>query len=158
MSRFQLSAVFRIANRLVTPLIRVGVPLGLKRAPMALLTVKGRNSGQARTTPISLINHDQGWLLVSVYGVGDWSRNLEVAREAEITLRGRIVSVAARRLPPSEAAPILRDSIADAPALIRRMTEPYFSANEESPIEDWEDEASAHPVFVLTPAAEQPTS
>lgn len=151
MSNVAQSPVFRLANKLVTPLIRLGIPLGVKRAPMALLTVRGRRSGLPRTTPVALANFEGGWLLVSVYGVTDWSRNLEAAGEAEVTTRGETRSVDARRLLPSEAASVLRDSIADAPAVIRRMASQYFKADIKSPLGDWEREAVDHPVFVLTP-------
>lgn len=151
MSSFRPSTMFRLANRMVTPLIRRGLPMGVKRAPMALLTVKGRTSGLPRTTPVALEATDGGWLLVAVYGVSDWSRNLESAGEAEVTTRGRTTMVEARRLPPAEAGPRLRDSILEAPAMIRRMTAPYFTAHEDSPIEEWEREALDHPTFILTP-------
>jgi deazaflavin-dependent oxidoreductase (nitroreductase family) len=118
---------------------------------MALLTVKGRRSGVERTTPVALERHDEGWLLVAVYGVSDWSRNLEAAGEGTITKRGKTARVRAIRLEPDVAGPILRDAISGAPALVRRMTAPYFSANRESPPAEWEREATEHPVFVLTP-------
>lgn len=151
MSRFEPSPMFRLANRMVMPMVRWGVPMGVRRAPMALLTVRGRKSGALRTTPVSLAARDDGWLLVAVYGVSDWSRNLEAAGEAEVTMRGSATKVRARRLSPIDAAPILRDSIADAPALIRRMTSRYFGADTDSPLGDWRLEAVDHPVFVLTP-------
>lgn len=150
MRRFEPSPMFRLANKLVTSLIRRGFPMGVKRAPMALLTVRGRKSGALRTTPVALARAADGWLLVAVYGVSDWSRNLEAAGQAEITQRGETTKVEARRLCPREAAPILRDSIADAPALIRRMTSRYFIATVDSALEDWEQEAVDHPVFLLT--------
>jgi deazaflavin-dependent oxidoreductase (nitroreductase family) len=138
-----------MANRMMAPLIRWGIPMGVKRAPMALLTVVGRKSGLPRTTPVALATHDDGWLLVAVYGVSDWSRNLEAAGVATITLRGRDTQVVARRLMGDEAALVLRDSIAGAPAMIRRMTEPYFEARADSPLPAWVLEVVAHPVFVL---------
>jgi deazaflavin-dependent oxidoreductase (nitroreductase family) len=152
MSSFEPSPLIRFGNRMVTPLIRWGLPMGVKRAPMALLTVRGRRSGLPRTTPVALATRDDGWLLVAVYGVSDWSRNLETAGEAEVTLHGETTRVTARRLPPSEAASVLRDSIADAPRMIRRMTAPYFDAVLDSSLADWAQESVDHPVFQLTPA------
>jgi deazaflavin-dependent oxidoreductase (nitroreductase family) len=151
MSRFEPSPIFRLANTLVTPLISRGFPMGGERAPMALLTVRGRKSGVLRTTPVALARAGNGWFLVAVYGVSDWSQNLEEAGQAEITQNGETTDVEARRLCPQEAAPILRDSIADAPALIRRMASRYFTATVGSVLEDWEQEAVDHPVFLLTP-------
>jgi hypothetical protein len=89
---------------------------------------------------------------VAVYGVSDSSLNLEASGEADVAIRGATIKVEARRLPPQEAAPILRDSLADAPAMIRRMTSRYFAADIESSLEEWEQESVAHPVFHLTPA------
>lgn len=151
MNKFEPSLAFRIANKMVAPLIRWGIPIGVKRAPMALLTVRGRKSGLRRTTPVALAAIDGGWLLVSVYGVSDWSRNLEASSEAEVTIRGETTKVDVKRLPPVEAAPRLRDSIGEAPDMIRRMTARYFTADLDSPIGAWEREAVLHPVFVLTP-------
>jgi deazaflavin-dependent oxidoreductase (nitroreductase family) len=116
---------------------------------MALLTVAGRKTGLARTSPVALARHGDDWLLVAVYGVSDWSRNLEAAGKATIRSRGRTEEVHATRLAPSEAGPILRDSIAEAPAMIRRMTARYFAADPTSPEDDWQREAVDHPVFVL---------
>jgi deazaflavin-dependent oxidoreductase (nitroreductase family) len=116
---------------------------------MALLTVAGRKTGLARTSPVALARHGDDWLLVAVYGVSDWSRSLEAAGKATITRRGRTEDVSATRLVPSEAGPILRDSMAEAPAMIRRMTARYFKAVPTSSADDWELEAVDHPVFVL---------
>ena len=151
MSSFRPSLMFRLANRVVTPFVRWGLPMGVQRAPMALLTVKGRKSGLPRTTPVALEAADGGWLLVAVFGVSDWSRNLEAAGTAEVTTRGRTTTVEARRLTPEEAGPRLRDSIVEAPAMVRRMTAPYFTAHLASPVDEWEREALDHPVFILTP-------
>lgn len=150
MTRFTPSPAFRIANTMVTPLVRWGLPIGTRKAPMALLTVKGRKSGIDRTTPVALERHGDGWLLVAVYGTCDWSRNLEVAGQATITSRGTTTRVRATRLEAGEAGPILRDAILGAPAMVRRMTAPYFTAEPGSPPAEWEHEAREHPVFVLT--------
>jgi deazaflavin-dependent oxidoreductase (nitroreductase family) len=148
---FAPSPAFRFANKMVTPLVRWGLPMGIRKAPMALLTVKGRRSGLERTTPVALERHGDGWLLIAVYGVCDWSRNLEAAGEGTITSRGNVTRVRATRLEPGDGGPILRDAISGAPAMVRRMTAPYFSAQRESPALEWEQEATDHPVFILTP-------
>jgi hypothetical protein len=85
-----------------------------------------------------------------VNGITDWSLNLEAACEGTIIIRGMSVAVAARRLPPAEAAPVLRDAIAGAPKFVRSMTSNHFIAGLESPLEAWEEDAATHPVFILT--------
>lgn len=158
MDRFKPTAFLRLGNRMVTPLIRLGLPIGARRAPMALLTVKGRKSGLPRTVPIAIARHRDDWLVVAVYGEGDWSRNLESAGGATVTQRGETIPVEAIRLPPDEAAPILREEITGAPRLVRKMTAPYFDADRESPMDDWEREAKRHPVFLLRPSRAVPSA
>ncbi|OLB30653.1 MAG: hypothetical protein AUH05_20465 [Ktedonobacter sp. 13_2_20CM_53_11] len=53
-------------------------------------------------------------------------------------------------LPSEEAAPILKQSLAGAPAFIRQ----YFDATPTSPLEDFEREAPRHPVFLVQPIVE----
>lgn len=158
MDRFEPPRSLRLGNRLVTPLIRMGLPMGVKRAPMALLTVNGRKSGLPRTAPVALARHGEGWLIVAVYGESDWSRNLGAAGEATITRRRKTTWVEATRLQPGEGGPILRDEICGAPRLVRRMTAPYFEAGFDSPLTAWEEEARSHPIFVLNPIRAVPSA
>lgn len=153
MSDSRTSRTLRIGNMLVAPLIKLGVPMGVKRAPMALLTVSGRNTGMPRTTPVAVIPIEEGWLLIAAFGVSDWSRNLEAAGHGSIMIRGRDIEVRARRLDPGEGGPVLRDAVSDAPRMIQRMTGPYFAAGPTSPAVDWERESIKHPTFVLTPTS-----
>lgn len=150
--KFRPGPAFRVANRLMVRLLKWGFPVGVRRAPMALITVVGRKSGLPRSVPISLVSEGRGWLLVAVYGVSDWSRNLEEVGQASLSMRGRSTSVTATRLPPTEAGPLLRDLLLSAPWLVRRLTSRYFNTGPESDQEEWERESKAHPVFRLTPA------
>lgn len=137
----------RIGNRVVTPLIRVGLPMG----PMALLTVAGRKSGLPRTTPIAVLIDETGWRVAAPYGVVDWVKNLRAAGTAIVSRRGRKVTVEAEELVPEEAAPLLRDSVLQAGPITRRVIGPYFSVTSDAPLSDWIVEARRHPVFILRP-------
>lgn len=147
----QVPRWFRTANRILTPFIRSRLPMGTRRAPMAILTVPGRKTGIPRSTPVALASRGDGWLLISVNGITDWARNLRSAGKATITMRGQDLEVTARELPSHEAAPLLRNSMAEAPALVRNLTADHFTATSGSPIEAWQRDASTHPVFVLKP-------
>jgi deazaflavin-dependent oxidoreductase (nitroreductase family) len=144
------------ANRLVDRLLRWGIPMGSRRTPMALLTVPGRNTGLPRSVPIALAPVRDGWRLISVYGVSDWSKNLDAAGKATITIRGSTTEVTVERLNPSFAGPILRDAITNAPWIVRKLTAKYYEAGPDSPLPDWEEEARTHPVYSLTPIPTQP--
>jgi deazaflavin-dependent oxidoreductase (nitroreductase family) len=143
----------RIANRLMTALITLGLPMRGSGVPTALLTVPGRRSGLPRTTPIALLpdpdGESAGWQLMAPYGVVDWVKNLRAAGSATLTLRGRTFDVTAHELTPAEGAPLLRDAVAKASPMLRKMFAPYFSTDPDAPLADWEAEASHHPVFKL---------
>jgi len=138
----------RFYNPIVSFLLRLGVPLG----PQALLTVRGRNSGLLRTTPVALNPHGAGWLLVSVYGRVDWVKNLRAAGEAVVTKRRRTIQVTSQELSAEQAAPMVRDLLASLSPIVRPVVGAYFATDPSAPIEEWQEEARRHPVFILTPA------
>jgi deazaflavin-dependent oxidoreductase (nitroreductase family) len=131
----------RVGDALFVALLRVGLKIG----SMSLLTVRGRKSGQPRTVPVLLVEHDGHSFLVAPYGVVQWVRNIRAAGTATLT-RGRhskVISVT--ELPAQEAAPILKQYLIKATA-----ARPYFDATQNSPLEDFEREAPRHPVFQIT--------
>jgi deazaflavin-dependent oxidoreductase (nitroreductase family) len=87
-------------NGVVTWLARLGIPLG----PNTLLTVRGRNSGVARTTPIAILEIGGRRWVQSPYGEVQWTRNLSAAGEATLSTGRRTERVRAARLSPAEAA------------------------------------------------------
>ena len=132
----------RMGDALFVALLRVGFKIG----SMSLLTVRGRKSGQPRTVPVLLVEHDGHSFLVAPYGVVQWVRNIRAAGTATLT-RGRhskVISVI--ELPAQEAAPILKQYLVKATA-----ARPYFDATKDSPLEAFEREAARHPVFQITP-------
>jgi deazaflavin-dependent oxidoreductase (nitroreductase family) len=146
-SGFRPTMSIRLGNRVVTPLIRAGLPMG----PMALLTVAGRKSGLPRTTPIAVLIDDTGWRVAAPYGVVDWVKNLRAVGNAVVSRRGRKVTVEAEELSDVEAAPVLRESFRQAGPITRRVIGPYFKATPGAPLADWIVEARDHPVFLLKP-------
>jgi deazaflavin-dependent oxidoreductase (nitroreductase family) len=146
---YRHSTGLRIANRLMTALIKLGLPVRGSGVPTALLTVAGRKSGQPRTTPIALLPDGDGWRLMAPYGVVDWVKNLRAAGSATLTWRGRTFDVTAQELTPAEGAPLLRDAVATASPMLRKAFAPYFSTAPDASLEDWVAGANHHPVFRL---------
>ncbi len=69
---YQVPPFVRVGNVLTTPLLRAGVKLvGPGNYPMYLLTVRGRKSGQPRTTPIVILEQNGKRYLASPYGIVD---------------------------------------------------------------------------------------
>jgi len=136
--------VFRMANKVVSTLIRTGLPSG----PNYVLTVRGRKSGQPRTTPLAVIEHDHVRYIISVYGVTDWVRNLRAAGEGTLTRGRRQEAITVTELPPSEAAPILKALFSRRPGFLNA----YFATTATSSLEEFERDAISHPVFRVNPA------
>ena len=139
----------RVANVLVTTLLRVGVPLvgpGLVigNYPMYLLTVRGRKSGQPRTIPLAIIKRNGKRYIGSPYGIVDWVRNLRAAGEAVLTRRLRSETVTAKELPAGEAAVVLREEIEGGNPFMN-----YYGVTKNSSREELESAAVSHPLFVL---------
>ncbi|MFL5664392.1 MAG: nitroreductase family deazaflavin-dependent oxidoreductase [Ktedonobacteraceae bacterium] len=136
----QVPRFVRPGNVLMTALVRAGFKVGL----IHLLTVRGRKSGQPRTTPIAVVEQNGKRYLAAPYGIVDWVRNLRAAGEAVLTRGRRSETVIAQELPPSEAGLFLQGLIKDSNPFSR-----YFDVTEQSSLEDFERTALSHPVFLL---------
>jgi deazaflavin-dependent oxidoreductase (nitroreductase family) len=87
------------------PLLAAGVPLGFN----GLITIRGRKSGDPRTTPIAIIDTSGRRWIWSPWGDVHWVRNLRAAGSATITVRGRKEDVTATELDPAERIAFFRD-------------------------------------------------
>jgi deazaflavin-dependent oxidoreductase (nitroreductase family) len=85
-------------NPIARRLMRLGVPLG----PNALLSVRGRKSGQVRTTPVALVEIDGRRRVLGTFGDVNWVRNLRAAGEGTITFGRRQQPVRAEELSHDE--------------------------------------------------------
>src|SRR5215207_6804607 len=67
-------ALVLVGTWIIKSLLRAGVPMG----PMILLTVRGRTTGQPRTTPVDLLERNGRRWLVATHGgaSSNWVRNL----------------------------------------------------------------------------------
>lgn len=140
----------RLGNVFTTPLLRAGVRLSGFGHPMYLLTVRGRKSGQPRTTPIVVIEQDGRRYLAAGYGIVDWVRNLRAAGEAILTRGRRSENVRAIELPSGEAALVLKRTLTGG--LPSFLTDAY-GVTSESSLEEIERATAEHPVFLLQRAA-----
>jgi deazaflavin-dependent oxidoreductase (nitroreductase family) len=93
-----------VFNRAVAFLTRHGVSLLGSR----VLAVKGRSSGQWRTTPVNLLEFDGHRYLVSARGEGQWVRNLRAAGTGELRVGKRTEAFRGRELSAEEKVPVLR--------------------------------------------------
>jgi deazaflavin-dependent oxidoreductase (nitroreductase family) len=93
-----------VINRLVASLTGRGVSVLGSR----VLAVRGRTSGEWRTTPVNLLNHDGRRYLVAPRGETQWVRNLRAAGTGELRVGSRAESFRGRELADDEKVPVLR--------------------------------------------------
>lgn len=93
-----------VFNRLIVLLTRLGISVLGSR----VLAVKGRKSGEWRTTPVNLLTHDGRRYLVSPRGETQWVRNLRAAGTGELRVGSRTESFRGRELTDEEKVPVLR--------------------------------------------------
>ena len=83
-----------VFNRAVAFLTRHGMSVYGSR----VLAVRGRTSGEWRTTPVNLLEHEGRRYLVSPRGEGQWVRNLRVAGAGELRVGKRVEPFRAREV------------------------------------------------------------
>ena len=93
-----------VFNRAVAFLTRRGVSVVGSR----VLAVRGRTSGEWRTTPVNLLDHDGRRYLVSPRGEGQWVRNLRAAGTGELRVGRRAEAFRGRELGDDEKVPVMR--------------------------------------------------
>jgi deazaflavin-dependent oxidoreductase (nitroreductase family) len=93
-----------ILNSVVAGMTRFGVSVWGSR----VLRVKGRHSGEWRSTPVNLLSYESNRYLVAPRGETQWVRNLRAAGEGELGLGRRIDRFRAVELSEAEKVPILR--------------------------------------------------
>ncbi|MFW5417338.1 nitroreductase family deazaflavin-dependent oxidoreductase [Nocardiopsis sp. CNT-189] len=111
-----------------------------------VLTTRGRTSGLLRSTPINLLENEQGRFLVAPYGEVGWVRNIRKDGFATLRQGGWLELVSVVEVGPERAAPVLREYLQHPRVAV---VGPYFQAAPDSPVEWFRDEAHRHPVFEI---------
>ena len=93
-----------VFNRLVAGLTRAGVSVLGSR----VLAVRGRKTGEWRTTPVNLLAHEGARYLVAPRGVTQWVRNVRAGCDVELRRGRRREPVALVELTDDEKLPVLR--------------------------------------------------
>lgn len=150
---YRVTFTVRASNWIVERLMRAGVKIGPSRFPFVLLTVRGRKSGQPRTTPVVTAEYNGKRYLIGTFGNVNWVRNLRTAGEATLTRGRRAEQISAVELTPAEAAPLLKELLSEPYSA--RFMRGYFEVTPDSSLEEFEREAPRHPVFLVQPAAER---
>jgi deazaflavin-dependent oxidoreductase (nitroreductase family) len=82
-------------------------PLNSRR--IAQLSVPGRRSGQWRTVPIVVMDHDGERYLVAPFGDSDWSRNLRASGGGRLVRKSRVEEFTAVEVAPPEHESVVEE-------------------------------------------------
>jgi deazaflavin-dependent oxidoreductase (nitroreductase family) len=93
-----------VFNRLVAGLTRIGISVLGSR----ILAVRGRKTGQWRTTPVNLLTHEGSRYLVAPRGVTQWVRNVRAGCDTELRIGRRRDPVILTELTADAKLPVLR--------------------------------------------------
>jgi deazaflavin-dependent oxidoreductase (nitroreductase family) len=119
---------------------------GLIPGGTALLQVKGRRSGQTRSTAVTWIEHDSQRYLVAPRGNTEWVRNVKAAGGEASLKRGKSEQVRLEEVPVDQRAPIIQTYLKKT----ARVTKREFGIEPDAPIEEFQRIAPDHPVFRIT--------
>jgi len=137
-------------NPIASRLLRLGPLMG----PNALLSVRGRKSGQVRTTPVALVEVGGRRWVIGTFGNVNWVRNLRAAGEATVAVGRRSERVRAVELDHDQAAAFFTDVVgpfAGGTRFARWMLRSLLHAGDI--LDDPRGAAERRPVFELRPAA-----
>jgi deazaflavin-dependent oxidoreductase (nitroreductase family) len=93
-----------VFNRLVAAFTRIGLSVWGSR----VLEVRGRSSGEWRTTPVNLLTLDGQRYLVAPRGQTQWVRNIRVSGGGRLRLGRRTEDFTVAELADAEKVPVLR--------------------------------------------------
>jgi deazaflavin-dependent oxidoreductase (nitroreductase family) len=94
-----------VFNRFVALATRAGLSVWGSR----VLRVRGRKSGEWRTSPVNLLTYQDHRYLVAPRGHTQWVRNIRVSGGGELMLGRRAEPFKATEIPDDQKVPILRE-------------------------------------------------
>jgi deazaflavin-dependent oxidoreductase (nitroreductase family) len=137
------------------PLVALLTRLGLSVMGSRILAVRGRKSGEWRTTPVNLLDDRGERYLVAPRGVTQWVRNVRAGGAAELRLGGSREPIRLVELSDAEKPAVLR-------AYLRRwrweVGSFFQGVGADATDEDLSRIAPLHPVFRIgaTPGPGRP--
>ncbi len=132
-------------NPIARRVLRVGALMG----PNALITVRGRKTGEPRTTPVALVEIDGKRWVIGTFGEVNWVRNLRAAGAATLSVGSRREEVRSVELTPEEGAAFFRDVIGPYVRRMRIGTLLLSVLRSRDILDDPAGAAARRPVFEL---------
>jgi deazaflavin-dependent oxidoreductase (nitroreductase family) len=135
-----------LTMHLFNPLVALVTRMGLSLRGSRILAVRGRKSGEWRTTPVNVLHLDGARYLVAPRGETQWARNIRAAGGGELRLGSKREEFRITELADAEKPAVLRAYL----KLWKMETGKWFDGvTHESPDADVLRIAGEHPVFRL---------
>jgi deazaflavin-dependent oxidoreductase (nitroreductase family) len=135
--------MLRLFNETVAALTRLGISIWGSR----VLSVRGRKSGEWRSTPVNLLTFEGRRYLVAPRGHTQWVRNMRAAGGGELRVGRRVEAFTAAELADDQKPELLR-------AYLRRWKFEvgmfFDGVGPDAPEEKLLEIAPGYPVFQIT--------
>jgi deazaflavin-dependent oxidoreductase (nitroreductase family) len=95
----------KMFNETVAALTKAGISIKGSR----VLSVRGRKSGEWRSTPVNPLSYEGRRFLVSPRGQTQWVRNMRVSGGGELRVGRRVETFTAQELPDEQKPALLRE-------------------------------------------------
>jgi deazaflavin-dependent oxidoreductase (nitroreductase family) len=136
----------QISRTMVAGLVRMGISLKGSR----ILYVRGRKSGEWRSTPVNLLTYGGGQYLIAPRGHTQWVRNMRAAGGGRLQLGRRMTSFTAAELPDDQKPAVLREYLRRWKFEVGMFFE---GVDEHAPDSRLLEIAPGFPVFKITPVS-----
>jgi deazaflavin-dependent oxidoreductase (nitroreductase family) len=140
----------RFTRRVFNPLVSGLVKLGLSAKGASVLSVRGRTTGEWRSTPVNPLKLDGEQFLVAPRGETQWVRNLRVAGSGRIRRGHRTEDFTAVELDDAAKPHVLRAYLEEWAWEVGTFFE---GVGADSPDEQLAAIAGKHPIFRITPTS-----
>ena len=134
-----------VFNRLVAACTRLGVSVWGSR----VLRVRGRKSGEWRSSPVNLLTYEGKQYLVAPRGHTQWVRNIRISGAGELVLGSRVQPFRAVEIPDDQKVPLLRHYLKRWKFEVGMF---FSGVSDSSPDAELRRIAPEHPVFRVDPA------
>lgn len=132
-----------MTQRVFNPLVALATRLGLSLRGSRVLAVRGRKSGEWRTTPVNPLAFEGERYLVAPRGDTHWARNIRVSGEGKLRVGRKEETIRVEELPDDAKPPILREYLRNW----RSESGKFFGVSANPSNEELQRIAPDHPVF-----------
>jgi deazaflavin-dependent oxidoreductase (nitroreductase family) len=134
-------------SHVFNPFVAILTRAGLSVWGSRVLEVRGRKSGEWRSTPVNLLRYEGGDYLVAPRGHTQWVRNLRASGEGRLRLGGRRQSFTAVELTDDQKTELLRAYLKKWKMEVGMF---FDGVGPDSPDDELRRIAPDHPVFKLS--------